>query len=151
MQEKIIRETIILPNSTFKVLITSEEINKFERATILRRYMTKNMLTGNDMAKLLNMHRQTIYSWLLWENITIDEYNGLIEKGLTDEKIYEFIKYKSDNKNLLENYFYLQMERLSNTLNKLKRNGELKEKTLDLLIKLRNEINYLIYKNENKK
>lgn len=72
-----------------------KEIDKWQRAIILREYLDSHSLSQRQLAEQLGIPKSTIEDWLLWGRLTKEEYKRLKNKGLNHTQIYRLLR---DNK-----------------------------------------------------
>jgi hypothetical protein len=142
------KEKVVIPKISMEELDNIFKMNRFERAFVLRRYMDTYLLTINQLANRLNIKKSILSDWLKWNNIMETEYEIMVDSGFNDDKIQTIIKLKNDNKGILEDYFIIQSKSITNTINSIKKNINTHQETIDSAQRLRNELNYFLYKIE---
>lgn len=71
------------------------DLDKFERAKLIKDYMDKNNLSGRAFAKEFEIPKSTVEDWLLWNKITPARRDELKSKGYSESDVYRLIR---DNK-----------------------------------------------------
>lgn len=126
---------------------SKKEINKFERAKILRNFMKNNKYSFRDMEKKFNIKKGTLSGWLKWNTITPTEYVKMKKKGITETQINNVLKHNKPI-NITESKFEVQIDTL---LFYIQQNSfKITNNTLNKVRDLRNKLNYILYKNERK-
>ena len=67
-------------------------INKWERAKIIREVMRQENLNQTTFSKRYGFGRSQVQDWLLWDKITKEEYQKLKGQGLSDTDIYWILR-----------------------------------------------------------
>jgi len=75
------------------------DIDRLERATIIRSLLDDNGWSGRQLAKELNIPKSTIEDWLLFERVNEQNYKELRKKGVGDTEIYRMLR---NSKNIPE-------------------------------------------------
>lgn len=122
---------------------TKPNVNKFERAKIIKEYMKKHTISFDELSKKINIGKSTLSGWLKWNTITEDEYEKLKENGMSESEIFNMIKSPGKKDKLP-----VVIVNLKKTLEWCKSlNGKkLDNETLELVRQLRNELNTIIYR-----
>lgn len=124
---------------------TKPEVDKFERAKIISKYMETHSLTFTELANKLNIGKSTLSGWLKWKELKPDEYQSLREMGMSESDVTNMLK--SPNKVDKKPIAIVSLEktlRWCKTIN----GRRLNEETLDIIRQLRNELNAIIYRAE---
>jgi len=78
--------------------LTKPEIDKFERATILRAAIIDSGLSIRGFGEKYGINKSTVEDWLLYNRISEQEYNKLVASGVSPKSIYKTLR--GDKKNL---------------------------------------------------
>ena len=68
------------------------EIDRIERATIIRSLLDDNGWSIRHLAKELNIPKSTIEDWLLFEQVDAQNYQKLRDTGVGDTEIYRMLR-----------------------------------------------------------
>jgi DNA-binding transcriptional regulator YiaG len=128
-------------------------IDKFERATIIRDYMQEHKLSIREFARINGFNRSTVEDWLLYNKITPEEYEEKIKEGLRPIDIYRSLR---DSKNINTHIeFKSELDRLltelKNKIKRLREKGLYTVETRFYVGELQNEINRLLIALERQK
>lgn len=131
--------------------LKKKEINKFERAEMIRNMMTDKNLSIREFALKYNINKSTIEDWLLYERISESEFQAHKKNGFSTTEIYRMLR-ETKNRNLdkhsaLDTYIQL----LTTKLNKGLAVTSHSEKTTELIDLLEKAINTYKYRLEKKK
>lgn len=135
--------------------LTKKDIDKFERAAIIRRYINNKKTINKsysirEFAKENNLHHNTVGDWLLYDLISEEEYNKLKASGLSESSIYRHLR---NNKAVVQTRSHSEInawaEETIRRAREYKRNkvsivSTTNSKTENLLNDAANEINSLI-------
>lgn len=77
-----------------------KDIDKWERAVIIREYLQENSLSGRALAEQLSIPKSTIEDWLLWDRLTHKEYKEFKKQGLSESDIYRILRNNKDNQKI---------------------------------------------------
>lgn len=85
------------------------DIDRFERADIIRKYMKDNKLSYDKMCEQFGIKKSTLFGWLMYgQKITEKQYNDLKDSGLTETQIFNRLKKKNfdtvSTKDLVEEF-----------------------------------------------
>jgi hypothetical protein len=69
-----------------------KEIDKIERANLLRKYIRDNNISERQLAKELGMSHSTLQDWCMYSRISREEYDSLIKKGYSNKQIYKVLR-----------------------------------------------------------
>jgi len=92
------KESFLLLGDWYTKDLTKREIDKFERASILRRMIDElsekegKVVSEREYARRYNINYSTLYDYLLYNCISKEEYAGLKAEGLTASAIYRYIR-----------------------------------------------------------
>lgn len=79
----------------FATELKKPEIDKFERATIIRKVMEDNNWSQRQFATEIGVPHSTVQDWLLFSKLKETEYEKLKTKGVSDTEIYKTLRVKS--------------------------------------------------------
>jgi DNA-binding transcriptional regulator YiaG len=122
------------------------DIDKFDRASIIRQYLDDNNLSIRRFAEEYGIPRSTVEDWLLWNKITEEKYNELLGQGLSHLQIYTSLRTnKSQPKQELEPIDFLlsKMSESVRLMIKTVKNNDYSPQTIENIRQLRNQINIL--------
>ena len=85
----------------FFVDMKKKNIDKMQRAILLRKYMDKHKLSGRALAKELGIPKSTIEDWLLLSKITQEEYDEMISNGMNYTDIYRTLRNNKKDTNIV--------------------------------------------------
>jgi len=131
-------------------------INQFQRAKLLKGYLITTGLSKRAFAEKFNISRSTIEDWLLWNNITPQDYTDLKKKGMMHLEIYKLLRTGKTNPNKLKKHYECtpldyELEKMCNKLGKVNdSNLEVSIETKELAEKLITNCRRLIFKIEKK-
>jgi len=69
-----------------------KDIDKWERAIIIRDYLDEFSLTQRQLAEQLGVPKSTIEDWMLYSRLTKTEYRAMKKKGLSSTDIYKLLR-----------------------------------------------------------
>lgn len=72
--------------------LQKKDIDPFFRAKLLEQLMSEQQLSLRSFAKEYGIHHNTVEDWMLFNRITLSEYNTLKAKGLTHTDIYRILR-----------------------------------------------------------
>ena len=72
--------------------LKKKEVEPKDRATLIRKYMDSEGLSARQMAITLGMPHSTVQDWLLWDKVSITEYDNYKDQGFTDKDIYRSLR-----------------------------------------------------------
>lgn len=115
------------------------DIDKFERAVIIRSLLEDKGWSIRQMASEYNIPRSTIEDWLLYEKISETEYNRLVAAGEKPKNIYKALR---KEKRVVAPVLSvdMQLEEFRRKIRSFKK-AELSVKTPNLIDELVNELN----------
>lgn len=126
---------------------TKPEVDKFERAKIISKYMEKHSITFTELASRLNIGKSTLSGWLKWKDLKEDEYVSLREMGMSESDVTNMLK--SPNKVDKKPLAIVSLEKTLRWCKSI--NGrKLDAETIQLIREIRNELNGIIYRAEKK-
>lgn len=125
--------------------LTKKDINKFERASLIRKYLKITRMTIRALSRKINIPKSTIEDWLLYNHIDEKEYKKCIDSGLTITQVYETLR-KSKGEGILikKNIMDKQLEDVSQNLKRvfsLAHSEKRSELTLGLIQEIKNTTN----------
>lgn len=131
----------------FTIDLRKPEIDKFERATIIRKVMDDNSWSIRQLATEIGISKSTIEDWLLFSKLTEKKYEELKTKGVTDTEIYKTLRTKSketkENKET-EVVGYKPIDykitKLESDITSARNRGESSKYTQDLITELISEL-----------
>ena len=91
----------------FALDLRKPEIDKFERATIIRKVMDDNKWSVRQFSTNIGVSHSTVQDWLLFNNISEAEYEKQRKKGVSESEIYKTLRNKtkhSEEGNTIEGY-----------------------------------------------
>jgi IS30 family transposase len=119
-----------------------KELDKFERAFMIRDYLERNNISVRSFAKKRNIPKSTIDDWLLYNRITEEHYQKLISEGKNHKEIYKALR-----RNKKEEFVYSDLDAfltdIRPKLKQFRQKGDVTPKTLELIDELVNELNSL--------
>lgn len=125
--------------------LRKHEIDKFERAKIIKEYMEDRGLSIRQFSRTFGFSKSCVEDWLLYNRITKDKYDELIKKGYKSSDIYRDLRSKKSFEKPLSE---LDIE-ISNYLCNIKKikNSFVHSPDSEYLIKnLINELNIILMK-----
>lgn len=127
----------------YMVDLAKPEIDKFERARLIKSYMKKHIISMSEFCRRFNLKKGTVSGWLKWDELGEKKYTELKSQGMTETDITNCLKQENYSK---ETQLLLLFNKCLEILqkNKIRPNRELIEKTKEL----RSKIDYLLYKVE---
>ena len=125
--------------------LTKKDINKFERASLIREYLQETRMSIRALAKQINIPKSTIEDWLLYNHMNEEEYKKCLDSGLTITQIYSTLRKNKGEKTINKtNIMDKQLEEISTNLNRIfhlasdeKRTPE----TIEIIRKIKNITN----------
>lgn len=123
------------------------EIDRFERAEIVKEILATKKITLRELAKELNVGASTISGWLKWNTISEEEYLALKYKGMTKSDVTNMLK-KTKIRDV-EGMLVSNLESLNKILDKLNAH-KLSVQTIMEVERVRNRLSKVIFKNEQK-
>jgi len=125
-------------------------IDKFERATILRGFLDDKGMSIRTFAKEYGFKKSTIEDWLLYTNITEEEYTEQLAKGMKPVEIYRSLRGSKGK----EVEYQKEIDRFLVTVSRQMRryilHGEYTPETRKNVHELKNELNRLLMRVEKK-
>lgn len=125
--------------------LTKKDINKFERASLIREYLQETRMSIRALAKTINIPKSTIEDWLLYNHMDEEEYKKCLDSGLTITQIYSTLR-KNKSEKIINKTKMIdkQLEEISTNLNRIfhlasdeKRTPE----TIEIIRKIKNITN----------
>ena len=141
-------------NFNYLMDLKKRQIDKFERATIVKTYMTKHKLTGRALAHRLGIPKSTIEDWLLFGKLEQVEYKEMKKTGLSDTDIYRSLRdRKKDSAKEIANETKLdyELKKAINKLNPLINKVVKSDDTQQLIKDLQNILNRILMRVEKDK
>ena len=86
-------------SATFVADLRKPEIDKFERAAILRTIIDREGETLRGFAARNNIPHTTLYGWLLFNKISEEDYDRKLKSGMSHTQIYNELR-KTSSKRL---------------------------------------------------
>lgn len=126
--------------------LSKKEINKFERASLLREYMKSTHLSIRALSIKINVPKSTIEDWLLYNHMSEEEYKKCLDSGISITQIYASLRKTKGEKPKSRAEMRLDTQ-LSEILVNLRRAFSLaqderrKETTFKLLHDIKNTVN----------
>ena len=125
--------------------LTKKDINKFERASLIREYLQETRMSIRALAKQINIPKSTIEDWLLYNHMNEEEYKKCLDSGLTITQIYSTLRKNKGEKTINKTSMMdKQLEEISTNLNRIfhlasdeKRTPE----TIEIIRKIKNITN----------
>jgi len=124
------------------VELGKKEIDKFERAKLIREYCKEHDLTFRKFGERFGFAKSTLDNWIIWTNITAEEEQELIKKGLTATEIRNLML---KNRHTSTNEYAeidLILDKTITCLNSHKKVSEYTPEKLDLLQKAINTFKF---------
>jgi len=120
---------------------TKPDVDKFERANLIKHYMAKNLISFSELSKQLNIGKGTLSGWLKWAELSKEEYDKLKADGMTESQVTSMLKSP-----LQKDKEPIGVAALENALKWAKKiNGRrLNKPTIDMVTELRNELNSIL-------
>lgn len=72
--------------------LRKKEIDPFERAKLIGQFLMANNMSQRRLAQELGVPKSTIEDWLLWNRITKNEYNQMIDHGANKTEVYRTLR-----------------------------------------------------------
>lgn len=134
--------------------LKKKDIDRFTKAKLIKTYIERHRISERELARQIGVHASTLEDWLLYNNITEEEYGVMKGNGLNDTDIYNVIrnakhKHKKDYVKITKFDFVIE-----EVINKLKPfvNAISKEmvsgNTDNLLVELNDIVNHIRMKIE---
>jgi len=122
--------------------LTKPEIDKIERAEIIKAFMLENQLNQADICRMFGFKKGTLSGWLKWGELGKRTYNRLKKEGCTETDITVMLKQENTTK---EGRLLLMIRNLKRYIDTtgLKPDPEI----LEEVRLLRNTLNTMLYKN----
>lgn len=120
------------------------KLNRFNRAKIIKEYMSKNILSLNDMCKKFGFKKDTLSGWLKWDMLMLKKYNSLKKSGFGESEITRMLK-RGDT-SATQEFLYL-MSKLSNFMDKAGNKLLRDKKDEEAIRTFKNKLTYILYKN----
>lgn len=92
------KESFLLLGDWYTKDLTKREIDKFERASVLRRMIDElsekegKTVSDREYARRYGINHSTLHDYLLYNCISKEEYASLKAEGLTASAIYRYIR-----------------------------------------------------------
>jgi len=131
-----------------------KDIDKVERAKIIKQYMKDEKITIRDLAKELGIPKSTLDNWLLFARVSKEKIEELEEQGLGDTEIFRALrKTRTTSKEDIETSieYDVEFERVLRKINFALKEDRLTKNTLKLAKDLRDKLDVLIEKFERKR
>jgi transcriptional regulator with XRE-family HTH domain len=111
--------------------LKKKEVNHYERSQLIKQYLEEEQISQREFAKRLDMPHSTLQDWMLWDALTLKEYNKLLQKGLNDTDIYRLLRDgKKEKKKELLGITKLDSD-LKHCINRLKNHILVKESSVN--------------------
>lgn len=162
-EETKIKNKLVL---SFLYDLQKPNIDKYERAILIKDYMETNKLTMRGLSKKLHIPLTTLHTWLLYNHMPPGEHKRLREEGLSETDINTILKsrtkdfgeairdiqhYKGERMYI---YFEEQLDKMTKLSNKVKgminNNNKIRPETIEKVKDLIKELNYLLFVDEKK-
>ena len=127
----------------YMVSLAKPDIDKFERAELIKAYMERHILSMSEFCRRFNLSKGTVCGWLKWQKLGKDRYDDLIDKGHSETEITNILKQEDYSR---EKQLQSYMATIMTFINQNKLNytpGLVKD-----IKELQNKLNYLIFKLE---
>lgn len=121
--------------------LTKIDIDKFERAELIRQYLTEQKLTIRKLAERLHTKKSTIDGWLLWGKITKEHHERLKQRGFTETKIRSMLR--GDTKNIKNINIDYEFNEWIIRINHFIKKPEYTKDTTDLIRTMKDKLNRL--------
>lgn len=82
--------------------IIKKDVDKFERAAILKSIMQENKWDMSDLSRKFDIDTSTIRDWLLYNQITPKQYEAQRKKGLSATQIFHVLRKKNGIQNVYD-------------------------------------------------
>jgi len=122
--------------------LSKPNIDKFERAELLKKFMKRQGYSLGDMCKIFGFKKGTLSGWLKWDELGKEKYEQLKKTGMTESDITNMLKGENST---VEGQFLMLIKTMTHFMdrNTIKVDKDLKEE----MTKLRNKLQTLIYRN----
>lgn len=134
--------------------LKKKEIDRFERGKLIQHYLDLENTSIRQLSKELDISKSTIEDWLLINKLTKEEYQDLLDKGFTETDIYRTLREKKTRAKPHMNQLDIKLVKCKTLLYKYVNNlkkEDVSEDTRDLIQSLRNLLNRLEMKIDNKR
>ena len=122
--------------------LAKPEIDKIERAEIIKDFMLNNGLNQSDMCKIFGYKKGTLSGWLKWGDLGKRSYKRLKKEGCSESDITALLKQENTT---TEGRFILLIRNLSRFIDNVSFKTD--PDTLEEIRILRNKLNNILYKN----
>lgn len=76
----------------FLIDLTKKDIDKFNRAVIIRQYLNDEKISIRELGRRLNVPKSTLEDWLLYNKLSKEKYDELKSNGFSTMKIYKSLR-----------------------------------------------------------
>lgn len=142
--EKADQELITILQENAIMDFNKSELDKFQKARLIQNYMDYKGIGVTAMGKMLGLAKTTVHGWLVYNNITREEYQDLKDIGITDSQIFNCLKSSKDVSKLEPKTVIAECNILVNTLKRIQKRVKDGDRSVDLLNRLheiKNSIN----------
>jgi transposase len=130
--------------------LKSPEINKYQRASMIKEYIVFENLSIRQFANVFNIHRSTVEDWLLPLRVSEDKYNELnsilpkksVYKILRNHKLEDITELKTCSMKIKQFIVFIKSEAYKEF------NHD--KDFMDILDELKKAVNYFEFRVENK-
>jgi len=129
---------------SFIMDLQKPNVDKFERAGVIKHYMVRNLVSFKEMCNQLHIGKSTLSGWLKWGEMSKEEYINYKEEGISETEITNMLKGTTAT---TEGLFVTQLKTILKTVGKMK-TRTLSLETWELIKKLRNDLNYMEFQGE---
>ena len=143
-EEKHIEEINNKLQLSFIMDLQKPNVDKFERAEVIKHYMVRNIVSFKEMCSQLHIGKSTLSGWLKWGEMSKDEYINYKNEGVSETEITNMLKGTVSS---TEGLFVSQLRTILKTVVKMKTRN-LSITTWELIKKLRNDLNYMEFQGE---